>query len=91
MQETTSVVNWQAMFNIAFSLAGVLGGIVMKSILDSLKELRTQDKELTDKVQSLAVTLPESYVQKADFKEFMDVVMKKLDRIEDKMDAKADR
>ncbi len=74
----------QTLFNIAVGLGGFLGGFLLKIIWDAIKELRVTMNELE-------VRLPDAYVKKDDFQHFSDAIFRKLDKIEDKIDAKADK
>ena len=74
----------QILFNIAVGLGGFLGGFLLKIIWDAIKELRKTLGELE-------VRLPDAYVKKDDFQHFSDAIFRKLDKIEDKIDAKADK
>lgn len=74
----------QTLFNIAVGLGGFLGGFLLKIIWDAIKELRKTLGELE-------VRLPDAYVKKDDFQHFSDAIFRKLDKIEDKIDAKVDK
>ena len=74
----------QTLFNIAVGLGGFLGGFLLKIIWDAIKELR-------ETLGELEVRLPDAYVKKKDFQHFSDAIFRKLDKIEDKIDAKADK
>ena len=74
----------QTLFNIAIGLGGFLGGFLLKIVWDAIKELRKTLGELE-------VRLPDAYVKKDDFQHFSDAIFRKLDKIEDKIDAKADK
>lgn len=69
----------------------VLFGWLLKGLFANIGELKQADKEVAEKVQALAVRLPEHYVSKADFKEMGDNIFGTLRRIEEKLDRKADR
>lgn len=74
----------QTLFNVAVGLGGFLGGFLLKIIWDAIKEIRQT-------VGELEVRLPEAYVRKDDFQHFSDAIFRKLDKIEDKIDNKADK
>lgn len=74
----------QSIFNVATGLAGFLGGWVMKMLWETQKELRRDMKKLEE-------GLPETYVRRDDFKDFMAQIWTKLDRIEGKLDGKVDK
>ena len=63
----------------------------MNSIRSSVRDLQSADKELADKVARIEVLVAGDYVRKDEFVRVMDTVNKSLERIEDKLDSKADR
>ena len=83
--------NYQTMFNIAVTLIGFLGGWVLNSLKTSIDALHKADSELTTKVQAVEVLVAGSYVKRDDFDNFGNAIFKKLDKIYDKLDEKADK
>lgn len=83
--------NFQMFFNIAITLIGFLGGWVLNSLKSSIEALQKADKSLTDKVQGIEVLVAGSYVKRDDLDKLSDVLFAKLDRIEAKLDHKADK
>lgn len=83
--------NFQMFFNIAITLIGFLGGWVLNSLKSSIEVLQKADKSLTDKVQGIEVLVAGSYVKRDDLDKLSDVLFAKLDRIEAKLDHKADK
>lgn len=85
----------QTLFNIVITALGVVGGWWMKVMWDSLKDLERADRELVDRVAAIDVLVAGSYVKRDYFEAKLDAVTKalfdKLDRIENKVDAKADK
>lgn len=81
----------QYLFNIAIALIGALGGWIMKIMWDALRDLQEADKTLTEKVATIEVLVAGQYVRKDDFDRVADALFRKLDRIQDKLDAKADK
>lgn len=81
----------QQLFNILFAIVGVLGGWWMKAIWEALKDLEKADKELEAKVSSLHVLVAGGYVKTEQFDSMSKAIFTKLDRIEDKLDGKADK
>lgn len=63
----------------------------MRVMWQSLKELQAQDKELANKVSSIEVLVAGQYVKRDDMDRSMTALFAKLDRIEDKLDSKADK
>ena len=82
---------FQTMFNIAITLIGFLGGWVLNSLKASMEALQKADHELTIKVQSVEVLVAGSYVKREDLDKLCTAIFTKLDRIEVKLDSKADK
>jgi len=83
--------DYQMLFNVSFSVILMGAGWLMRVLFETIKDLRDKDQKIYDKVSGLAVTLPENYVSKRDFKDLNDRIFDKLDRIENKIDTKADK
>lgn len=84
-------MNEQQFFNIAFAIIGALGGWWMRVMWQSLKELEQQDSKLADKVGNIEVVVAGQYVKRDDMNRDIATIFAKLDRIEDKLDSKADK
>lgn len=84
-------MNEQQFFNVAFAIIGALGGWWMRVMWQSLKELEQQDSKLTDKVSSIEVLVAGHYVKRDDMNRDIATIFAKLDRIEDKINKKADK
>lgn len=85
------MVDTQMIINILLSLVAFLGGWWMKTIWESLNELRSAEARLTEKVQANEVLVAGNYVTKSDLNVLTEALFKKLDRIESKVDNKADK
>ena len=83
--------DYQVLFNSSFAVILLGVGWLMRVLFETIKDLRDQDKDIYDKVSDLAVTIPENYVHKSDFRELNDRIFVKLDRIENKLDQKQDK
>lgn len=57
----------------------------------SVKDLQAADKVLTEKVGSIEVLAAGDYLRRDDFAHTVEALFKKLDKIEDKLDKKADK
>jgi hypothetical protein len=77
--------------NILLALVAFLGGWWMRTMWASLNELRRADAKLTEKVQAIEVLVAGNYVTKSDLNTLTEALFKKLDRIESKVDSKADK
>ena len=63
----------------------------MKVLHDSVRDLQDADKRLADKVSSIEVLVAGNYVKRDDLDKSVEAIFRKLDRIEDKLDGKADK
>ena len=81
----------QTAFNIVLSLVAFLGGWVLNSLRDSIKSLHQSDTELADKVQRIEVLVAGQYVKRDDLDRMTSALFAKLDKIEAKIDLKADK
>jgi hypothetical protein len=74
-----------------FSAAGAIGGWMLKSLWDAVKDLQNADKQLVEKVNKIEVLVVGEYATTDDFKSLSNAIFTRLDRIEDKLDAKVDK
>jgi hypothetical protein len=74
----------QALLNVAFGLAGALGGFVLKATWSDLKDMRLA-------IQALQNSIAETYVRRDDSRDNADDIKRTLARIEGKLDSKQDR
>lgn len=81
----------QQLFNVLFALVGVLGGWWMKAMWEAIKSLEQADKALGNQVADLKVLVAGEYVRTEQFHSMGKAIFAKLDRIEDKLDGKADK
>ena len=81
----------QTAINVAFGLAGTLGGWVLKFLHGELKTLQLGDLELTRKVQAVEVLVAGQYVTRDSLDRSLMALFQKLDRIEEKLDDKVNR
>lgn len=84
-------MDFQVGFNIAVGMVGVLVGWVLNNLRDSMKALTDADIVLTDKVQKIEVLVAGQYITRKDHADFAAALFQKLDRIEEKLDTKADK
>ena len=81
----------QTAFNIVLSLVAFLGGWVLNSLRDSISSLHKSDTELATKVQSIEVLVAGQYVTRTELEKLGQALFMKLDKIESKLDGKADK
>ena len=81
----------QQLFNIVFAVAGALGGWWMKAMWEGLKDLQKADQKMGAELSDLKVLVAGGYVRTEAFDKLSNAIFAKLDRIEDKLDGKADK
>lgn len=81
----------QTIINICVGLAGGLGGWILNNLKASIDELRRADTQLADKVQHIEVLVAGTYVKRDDMDKLGNALFAKLDKIESKLDGKADK
>lgn len=81
----------QTLFNYALSLCGAMGGWWLKVIWDAVRDLQTADKVLVEKVNTIEILIAGNYMTKVDFDKIANAIFVKLDKIDDKLDKKADK
>tara|TARA_R100000008_G_C3583675_1_gene170482 strand:+ start:1446 stop:1742 length:297 start_codon:yes stop_codon:yes gene_type:complete len=90
-------LDFQFFFNAIAGILTFVAGWVFKVVYESIKELRAElehVKELTDKENDklwadhnkLALSLPDKYMGKDDFREFAQAINHRFDRLEQKID-----
>lgn len=57
-----------------------------KEIEKIVEQNRADYRETNEKVTDMAVSFPDKYVTKSDFREFVDGIFSRLDRLENKID-----
>lgn len=85
----------QTWFNVAITALGGMAGWWMNVMWQNLKDLEKADKLLVDRVAAIDVLVAGQYVKREYFESKMadlhTALFHKLDRIEDKLDKKADK
>ena len=81
----------QTFINWLLAGYGTLIGFLLNAIWQAVKDLRAADKVLADKVGSIEVLVAGAYVRKDEFTDTVKALFAKLDKIEDKIDRKADK
>ena len=84
-------MDFQTGFNIVLGALGTLVGWMLNTLYNSMKDLTKADQVLADKVQTIEVLVAGHYLPRQEFDGKMDALFKKLDKIEDKLDAKLDK
>ena len=81
----------QMLINILLGAVAFLGGIWVRGIADSMKDLKAVDIELAEKVQNIEVLVAGQYVKRDELEKLGSAIFTKLDRIEAKIDLKVDK
>lgn len=81
----------QAVINWLMAGFGTLLGFFMNAIWQATKDLQAADQKLTDRVSEIEVLVAGDYVRREDIARTVDALFHKLDKIEEKLDRKADK
>ena len=81
----------QTVLNIMICVAGFLGGWILNTLWKTVQDLQIADDRLADKVSSIEILVAGNYVTRDQLDKSLDTLFRKLDRIEEKLDSKADR
>ena len=81
----------QLLFNVIIGALYLVAGWLMKVMWDSLRDLRIADTILAEKVGTIEVLVAGSYAKRDELDKMAAAIFLKLDRIEAKLDTKADK
>lgn len=81
----------QDFINLLIGVACTLGGWWMRTMWDYIKDLQKADILTNAKINDIEVLVAGNYITKAEVERLFAAVFNKLDRIEDKLDKKADK
>lgn len=81
----------QALVNWLLAGFGGLIGFLLNVVWQAVEDLQKVDKALAERVGEIEVLVAGSYITKTDFTNVTHAIFRKLDRIEDKLDGKADK
>lgn len=85
----------QTIINWVFSALSALFGFLLHMLWNSIKELTKADMSLAEKVSSIEVLVAGQYIKREEVDQRIESLTKalfaKLDRIEEKLDRKADK
>lgn len=91
ISDNASNPSLQWLVNVLFTLVGILGGWILTNVQKALKDLQIADSALADKVHLIDVLVAGQYVKKDELEKLSFALFSKLDRIEGKLDNKADK
>jgi hypothetical protein len=77
-------MDWQAMFNMAAGMLGVIGGWLLNTMWVAVRSLET-------KVAAIDVLVAGQYVKKDELDRMSDLLFTKLDQIQVAIERKADK
>jgi outer membrane murein-binding lipoprotein Lpp len=81
----------QQLINWLLAGFGALIGFLLNAVWQAVKDLQAADKQLATKVGEIEVLVAGAYVKKDEFSDSIKALFAKLDKIEDKIDRKADK
>lgn len=81
----------QTMINAIIGGFATAGAFILRVIWEGLRELQKADVDLTTKLGEIQLLVAGNYVKKAELDGVIKALFTKLDKIEDKLDKKADR
>jgi len=81
----------QTLINWLLGGFGALIGFLLNAVWQAVKDLQTNDKEITEKVASIEVLVAGQYVHTTELERLSNALFAKLDKIEGKLDKKADK
>lgn len=84
-------MDYQVLFNITLAGVSILFGWVVKTMHEAMRDLQAADAALVTKVQSIEVLVAGEYVKRGELEHMAEMLFAKLDRIESKLDNKADK
>ena len=91
-------MDYQVIFNIALGLIGTLGGWFFKSVYDQIRNVEQEVEDVADhherdhrevvqRINDLALSLPEKYASRGDFDTLSKTMHHRFDKLEEKIDA----
>ena len=84
-------VAFQDAFNAAIALVWILTGWILHIVWGAVRDMQAAERSLTEKVNSIEVLVAGQYVRRAEWADEMKTFHATLQRIEDKIDGKADK
>ena len=82
---------YQIFFDVGVAAIGAMGGWILNTVWNAVKELQKADKELAEKVGEIEVLVAGRYITREEFNNTFNQVFERLDRIRDMIAMKADR
>lgn len=82
---------YQIFFDVGVAIIGAMGGWILNTVWNAVKELQKADKELAEKVADIEVLVAGRYITREEFNQTLNQVFERLDRIRDLLSLKVDR
>ena len=82
---------YQIFFDVGIAVIGAMGGWILNTVWNAVKELQKADKELAEKVADIEVLVAGRYITREEFNQTLNQVFERLDRIRDLLSLKVDR
>ena len=90
-------MDYQLIVNIGFGIICTIAGWLFKVLYDQFRSIEKEvndledsheedHREVIDKINNLALSLPEKYVNKGDYDNLVKIVHHRFDRLEEKID-----
>jgi hypothetical protein len=84
-------VDGQILFNVLVGVAGALGGWILNTVWQEVKQLQKNERETTKAISTIETFIAGHYTPREEFTSVMRHVSNKLDEIVDKLNNKEDR
>ena len=85
------MVDTQLLVNIGMTVFNVLLLWLTTSLRSSISDRKDFEKETNMRIEELRLVVVGEYMKKADINQLISALFKKLDRMEEKIDKKADK
>lgn len=84
-------MGWEEAFNVLLALAMVGFGWALRIFYNGIRDLRQEDQRLAERIMNMQTQMASHYVHKEDWRAFAESLRDQLNRIEKKIDSKADK
>lgn len=81
----------QMLINALIAAVGGVFSFILQRLWAAINELQRRDQLIAEKIGQLEVLVAGSYLKREEFERTMHIVFQKLDKIDEKLDHKADR
>jgi len=81
----------QELFQILVAAISLMGGWILKTIWDAVRDQQGETRALAEKVAGVEILIVGQFVRRDELAGLLDRIDHKLDQISSKLDSKADR